>query len=556
MTNSSDRVCHDFVEPSESSIERRRALGIYYTSRSAASVLARWAIRASTDRVLEPSFGGCTILEAALAQLATVGCSRPANQLAGFDIDNTAFQYLRKLGITNPEKRFKQVDFLTTRPSKYTANVVVANPPFVAHHRMTVTQRCAVTTWRREYHPVFSMKASLWAYFLVHSLAYLEPGGRIAFVLPSASTSSDYAKPLMDWLSRQFEHMSLFRMNEPQFLQAGAEERTVILLAEGFSTTSRPLRPVREQVIRGLADLATVVENLLEDTSSATTIFGRNDAKSVATGLVDETRTSGFSALGSMASTRIGEVVGDVNFFVRHHHAWRDFSISPDYLVPILTSARQLSGLKVGRKEVHDEMGSVPRLLCLPTGCNDRNVLEYLNRYPSDEKTANRTFQKREPWFIPSYETDATAFVSPLSHTSPRVVWNSARISCTNSLYKVILNESCGWGSLLTVAALTTPFRLSAELVGRVRGSGALKLEPADVGKLLVPTFPPKFVASEIRALQSRLALLVKKGEYEAATQQADHALLIQTGLVDTRHLARLRRSLQDLRAQRLPNWR
>ena len=83
MTVDDPRNPPDYVCPAEADVARRRSLGVYYTPRSAASLLARWAIRWGDDTVLEPSFGGCTILEAAVKRLRSLGCAAPADQLFG-----------------------------------------------------------------------------------------------------------------------------------------------------------------------------------------------------------------------------------------------------------------------------------------------------------------------------------------------------------------------------------------------------------------------------------------------------------------------------------------
>src|SRR5229473_3431623 len=74
--------------------DRHPALDIYYTPNRVAEILARWAIRDENDTVLEPSFGGCALLEAAIARLLAVGCAEPGAQLSGFDVDPGAFAHL------------------------------------------------------------------------------------------------------------------------------------------------------------------------------------------------------------------------------------------------------------------------------------------------------------------------------------------------------------------------------------------------------------------------------------------------------------------------------
>ena len=108
---------------------------------SAASLLARWAIRWGDDTVLEPSFGGCTILEAAVKRLRSLGCAAPADQLFGFDIDLSAFGHLRRvLGHSSRALRAKRLP--QSRAGRNSeVSTVIGNPPFVSYHRMNAVQR-------------------------------------------------------------------------------------------------------------------------------------------------------------------------------------------------------------------------------------------------------------------------------------------------------------------------------------------------------------------------------------------------------------------------------
>ena len=45
------------------SLEMRKELGAYYTPSALSQVMSDWAIRKPTDKILEPSFGGCGFLE-------------------------------------------------------------------------------------------------------------------------------------------------------------------------------------------------------------------------------------------------------------------------------------------------------------------------------------------------------------------------------------------------------------------------------------------------------------------------------------------------------------
>src|SRR5690242_5632288 len=93
---------------------QRRALGQFYTPVSIAQALANWAIRAPTDRVLDPSYGGCAFFAAATNRLGTLGASQPGGQLRGVDIDAGAKAHLEALlGTAAPRSQFRTADFMS-----------------------------------------------------------------------------------------------------------------------------------------------------------------------------------------------------------------------------------------------------------------------------------------------------------------------------------------------------------------------------------------------------------------------------------------------------------
>jgi tRNA1(Val) A37 N6-methylase TrmN6 len=543
----------DYLNPVELDAKRRRALGIYYTPRSAAHLLAKWAIRDSTDQILEPSFGGCTILEAAVNQLRELGCNEPSLQLFGFDVDESAFGHLRRVIGVSRHSHFALQDFLTVNPDRPIVDAVIANPPFVSYHRMDFTQRQIVRNWRDRYSPSFAMTASLWAYFLAHSMSFLKTGGRMAFVLPFAAYSSDYSQPIMEMLQSRFQSLAVYRMREQLFIQAGADERTVILLAEGLRVRTDIHSPRLEQSVENIREL----DKYLSKPSSCSvgdhvqpTQIADDSAIPLAQAALEREQVV---HLGDVATVRIGEVVGDTSYFVKSRAEWEQLKIPARYLRPLLTRMRQSPGVRITRQEIFHPYGAIPLLLCVRRA-QSTAIRKYLDGYPAKLLQSNKTFAKRSPWYAVSYETTASAFIGSMWHESPRIVWNSAKISCANGLYKLRLRKGHRWNSLLTAASATTLFKLSAELEARVRGSGALKLEPSDVTKLLIPTVPLKLSSIVARQFTQQIDLLIRNREYESATRLADKVFYLDTEVFSPNQLNTLRDQFHDLRRQRLPN--
>src|SRR5437016_4830362 len=66
--------------------ETRKILGAFYTPPEVAHFLAAWAIRNSSDQVLDPSFGGGVFLEAAAQRIRALG-GNPSNSVWGVELD-------------------------------------------------------------------------------------------------------------------------------------------------------------------------------------------------------------------------------------------------------------------------------------------------------------------------------------------------------------------------------------------------------------------------------------------------------------------------------------
>lgn len=532
--------------------ERRRSLGIYYTPESAARLLATWAIRDPSDTLLEPSFGGCAILQAALWRLHQLGCNQPATQLLGFDVDPAAFTHLKQLlKDASHLGQFSQLDFLHSNHDKYRhVSTVIANPPFVSYHRMDARQRETILRWRSEHSPSFPKTASLWAYFLVHALSFLRRHGRLAFVLPNAIATSDYAKPLIDLVTRRFARVFLIHVNEQLFIQDGAEERTAILLAEDYQPVEGPPRAASEYKAVSLDELQQIVSSLSGQNMDHAQ--SRSDP-AAAIQLLDELRLrEALCAFGDVVRVQIGEVVGDTAFFVKTADEWQQLDIKSDYLKPLVTRTRQVSGIKLSESDIAARDSRVPLLLQPPRRQIPKSILRYLETYKPAKRNSNVTFAKRDPWYAVSYDTTAKAFIGSMSHEAPRIVLNLGAASCGNGLYKLSPVKGVRWRGALAAAALSTATQLSAEIKTRTRGGGAMKLEPSDVRALVVPKHYRNLNANEARSLVDKVDALSRAGRKEDAIRLVDETLLLAPGVVTVAQLEALSLQLTELRDSRL----
>ena len=195
---------------------------------------------------------------------------------------------------------------------------------------------------------------------------------------------------------------------------------------------------------------------------------------------------------------------------------------------------------------------AVPLLLRPDRARLTKHVAQYLTGYPNDAIAANCTFGKRHPWYKVSYDCSANGFIGSLSHQAPRVVLNSLKLSCANGLYKLTAANGLKWRDSFAAAALSTVTQISAELLARPRGAGALKLEPSDATRLLLPVPYQNLDAKACRELVNRTDTLLRGGQSDVARDLVDEMLLIAHSVLTRSQLSELRTELEIIRSERL----
>lgn len=468
----------------------RKELGAYYTPSNLTSILSNWAIKSSRDHVLEPSFGGCGFLESAVARLAELGCKSPRHQLFGCDIDNQAFLHLsQKLGsLNNIDQRFVLADFLTVLPGQFLTqkfDSIIGNPPYISHHNLTDVQKNSINAWRTQCGIKINRRASLWAYFVLHSMSFLKRHGRMAWVLPGSFLQTNYGIEMHTTLLSHFGRVEAIRLGERVFLSEGTEERTVLLLCSDHGQSADMIEISDCETVTDLA-LRLNQENYLANSNAQ--IDGEDIYQTVA-------QKYDVVTLGQLCKVLIGTVTGANRFFVMSKKQAEERNLSPDYLKPILAKFGYINGAKLTENDVRILMDSGKRSLLFHAP-NEDDVSEaaaaYMATFPSESRKNNRTFQKRKnKWLAADDGRIPDAFFSYMTHNGPRLALNEAGLNATNSIHRIFFAETTNdLMQKLAVISLCTSFsQLSAEIEGRSYGSGVLKIEPSEAKriKLVLP---------------------------------------------------------------------
>lgn len=546
-------------------LDERRKLGAYYTPERVSEILSNWAIRNADDTVLEPSFGGCGFLAAARKTLKARGANDPVSQIFGCDIDQLAFDHLAEiLNVPEGAPGFVKGDFLectgeTGWPETF--SVVLANPPYIPHHRMGMSR--VRELWAREQGiPGVRGRAGLWAYFVSHAVGMLAVGGRMAWVLPGAFLQADYAAPIRSFLGRRFERCAAFLIRERIFLTEGTDEETVIVLADGFLEADGE-GEIRFGEAAGVDELERLVTKWTAGAWQG--IAGVSNASELtiaptARAMFDRIAASGHAKkLGEVAKVQIGLVTGDNAFFVLTREVCAAHEIEEADCRGVLTKFRAAQGLELTTADLDDYADKGGRTLLISVVNPDpaSPVAAYLDTYDAERIKTVSTFRKRAVWSASFDGKVPDAFLPVMHHEGPRLVLNGDELNCTNTIHRVYFARPSAVTArrVAAISMLTTFSQISAELVGRRYGSGVLKHEPRDAEaiRVLLPDPAPSEVATAFKRIDAAL----RKGDPEAARRLADGIVFAWCGLgLADSDLETLSVSLNAIRARRRPERR
>lgn len=447
----------------------RKRNGVVYTPPHLAKAVVRMAIRSSDERVLDPACGDGAFLACA----REVGC-----HAVGVDVDHSACA----AALRGHATVFCE-DFLSLAPDAVgCVDAVVGNPPFVRYQFVPNADRLR-RQLARESGLRLAGTANYWAYFVVRSVEFLRPGGRLAMVVPLEIMHANYAQPVVSHLASRFANLQIVVLGSRFFNQCEQAVAILRALDYGGSTTSvevskgeiRGARIIMHNRRRAgigsrlaLALLPPEVESLYLGAAGAV-----------------------LKPLGEFATVQTGYVTGDNAFF---HCNWREaqeIGLPSDVLLPVVRSSRQLCGPEVRLTQLRRDASNGYRnlLIRVPPSRSVGDLNGWLRGDRARSAAGHHKCRIREPWYSVPVRGVSDFVLANVHVGSPSLVLNTARAPHSNALLGITLMRRATRRrtQMLGLACHNSLTALSAEIEGRWLGGGGLKLEPCDTRRLLVP---------------------------------------------------------------------
>lgn len=450
--------------------------GAYYTPSEVVITLMSWAAKSPHDRFLDPSCGDGRFLQG-------------HRNSVGIEQDPVAAQAAMKRA---PWALIHEGDFFTwAAETTERFDVVGGNPPFIRYQTFSGETRKRAMALCAKLGAHFSGLSSSWAPFLVASASLLEPGGRMAFVVPAEIGHAPYAAPLLEYLIGNFSTVHVVSFRKKLFPELS--EDCWLLYTDGFGGKTSEIRFTARESFKTMDQLPRSFQRI--SVTEWRTAWNRRlrpflVSDAVRSLYLDVTKDADTNRLGTLARVGIGYVTGANSFFHLRPSEARRLRIPQKFLRPTVRKgdmlpARRLTATAVAKWQADDQ--EVLLLNISKTAEIPDAVQDYLKS--AEGKQAQKAYKcrMRTPWYsVPDVRTP-DFFLSYMSGREVSLVQNDAKCTCTNSVHAVHFRSATARRQLMQAWASDFT-RLSCELEGHPLGGGMLKIEPGEAARIVVPS--------------------------------------------------------------------
>lgn len=547
--------------------------GGYYTPKPIADFLCAWAIDHQDATVLEPSCGDGVFLSSAAARLISLGRSLDlvSDQIVGIEVEpgeaSEAGDRLKTLGLSRPGLLVgdffslakgalgNSFAFCKGALADRRFDAVVGNPPFIRYQNFSEAHRVNAFDLMTSAGLRPNRLTNAWVPFVVAATLLLKEGGRFAMVIPAELLQVNYAAELRTFLSTNYTRLTIFTFRRLVF---GDIQQEVILLCGEKGRTDVEHAWIRTIELTDLSDIASHEHTEFEQAELKTMDHSSEKwtqyfLSKRELDLIRSLRIHPkLSRLGDVASVDVGIVTGMNDFFVLTETRARQLGLRR-YTERLVTRSAQLRGVSFDGKnwQTNLDAGAPVLLLNLPRRPS-KDLGPAARRYiQSGEKQGFHKGYKcsiRDPWYSLPSVWSPDAFLLRQIHGYPKLVLNTARASCTDTIHRVRFKERRE-GRRIVAAFLNSLTFAFAEIMGRSYGGGVLELEPNEADGLPVP-----LAGAEMLELKQADECLRRIDDLHTLLDRHDAILLIEgLGLTasDTRTLRGIWTKLRDRRIER-----
>lgn len=473
--------------------EKLREKGQFWTPDWVADAMVAWAAKGS-DHVFDPGVGSGAFFRAGKRYSSRNG--RPVS-LIGCELDAAALNSGLGYGLQAADLKgvalgdFMEADF------GHRFRAIVANPPYVRHHRFTAEYKAALRAFGvRLTGQELDGRAGLHVFFLMKALTLLEDGGRLAFIVPADTCEGRFASALWNWIGREYRIEGAVTFVPEASPFPGVDTNPVVLLI----SKAPPAATMRwARVLRADAGelLAWCEGGLPIGRTAALEVVERDTSEALATGLTRPAVEDGPGdtvPLGQLFKVLRGIATGDNEYFFMTSGRAESLRLPKDVFLRAIGRTRDHTDgqcLTSGHLDALDRQGRPTYLLSLgrtPMDALPPAVRTYLREGEAKGLPERPLIAQRKPWYRMETRLPPPWLFAYLGRRSCRFIRNEAGAMPLTGFLCVYPHQATGMNFDAATKVLNDERTLAN--LGRVAksyGGGALKVEPRNLERLSIP---------------------------------------------------------------------
>lgn len=472
--------------------ERLRDKGQFWTPSWVAQAMVTYAAQ-GMEGVFDPGVGRGAFARATEDVAELDGRSLA---FAGSEVDSEILASLRQ---EEPDSvwlgKVRREDFMR-RKSFPKGLGVVANPPYIRHHRLGSERKAELRALLAKEAPDLRLdgRAGLHVYFLIHALALLRPGGRLAFIVPADVAEGVFSQALWAWIGQHYALDAVWRFAPEATPFVGVDTNPLVLCLRA----APPEKNFVQATIHrpdGLALRAWVASGYPPRRSAAIT------ARSVPLALALEQGVGRDPALVPVDEVRLGDLVkiirgiatGDNDFFFMTAAQATERQLPTHVLVRSVGRTRDVPSdtLTAADLDVLEAKGRPTWLLNLDrqVPVADATAIEaYLTQGVAKGLPQRALVSQRNPWYRMEKREAPPWLFAYLGRRDTRFIRNLAGVVPLTGFLCVYPRLSDPDFLAALGRALNDPRTLQdLARVGKTYGGGAVKVEPRGLERLPIP---------------------------------------------------------------------
>src|SRR5262245_3101457 len=182
--------------------EALREKGQLWTPRWVAEAMVAYCLAGAAASVFDPAVGAGAFFIAAKEMARK---KRRRINLLGAELDRDALRQAESNGLLARDLEQVVIGDFVLRPPDRRFPAIVANPPYIRHHRLPSSLKESLRALGAELiGKELDGRAGLHVYFLLRALQLLEDRGRLAFIVPADTCEGVFAQTLWRWITSRY----------------------------------------------------------------------------------------------------------------------------------------------------------------------------------------------------------------------------------------------------------------------------------------------------------------------------------------------------------------